>query len=243
MSESLRVAVAAEGPTDFTVLEAILEAILTVEFRLDPLQPERSAAFGAKEHGSTGVGWGGVYRWIRQAREEGGGAVSGSSVFDRHDVLIVHVDADVATKTYASASIKDAPRDDLPCNMPCPPASDTTNALRAVVLNWLGEASSIPPNLVMCTPSMKMDAWVIAAVAPSNAMVLREDWECRVDPDSQLTALPRSQRFEKTQNGYRGKYHEIMAGWHGVTATLTEAARFQEDFLSVLSGHEGNANV
>ena len=55
MSEPLRVAVAAEGPTDFTVLEAILEAILTVEFRLDPLQPERSAAFGPS--GRTGVGW------------------------------------------------------------------------------------------------------------------------------------------------------------------------------------------
>lgn len=55
MSESIRVAVAAEGPTDFTVLEAILDAILTVDFRLDPLQPERSAAFGPQEHESTGV--------------------------------------------------------------------------------------------------------------------------------------------------------------------------------------------
>ena len=238
MSESLRVAVAAEGPTDFTVLEAILDAILTVEFRLDPLQPERSAAFGAKEHGSTGVGWGGVYRWIHQAREEGGGAVSGSSVFDRHDVLIVHVDADVATKTYASASIKDAPRDDLPCEMPCPPASDTTNALRSVVLNWLGETSS-PPNLVMCTPSMKMDAWVIAAVSPDNPMVRREDWECRADPDSQLKALRKGQRFEKSQSGYLGKYDEIKGGWRGVAETLTEAARFQEDFLGVVSRQAG----
>ena len=214
---------------------------MTVEFRLDPLQPERSAAFGPKEHESTGVGWGGVYRWIRQAREEGGGAVSGSSVFDRHDVLIVHVDADVATKTYASTGIKDAPRD-LPCGRPCPPASDTTNALRTVVLNWLGE-TSIPPNLVMCMPSMKMDAWVIAAVSPENPVVQKADWECRADPLSQLAALPKRQRFEKSQSGYLGKYDEIMAGWRGVAETLTEAARFQEDFLSGLSGHGSNPNA
>ena len=236
VSDPIRVAVAAEGPTDVIVLQAVLETLLAgVEFRLNQLQPEGSAAFGATDYGDTGLGWGGVYRWSRQSSAEGDGAVSGSSVFDNHDLLVVHVDADVATKTYASARISDAPFDDLPCSRPCPPASETTDALRAVVLNWLGETSS-PPKLVMCTPSMKMDAWVVSAVWPENPLVGGEDWECRADPDSQLTALPKSMRFEKSQRGYRGKHREIKAGWRGVADTLAEAGRFQQELLSALFG-------
>ena len=236
MSEPLRVAVAAEGPTDVIVLEAVLESLLAdVEFRLNPLQPEGSAAFGATACGDTGVGWGGVYGWSRQASDEGDGAVSGSSVFDSHDVLIVHVDADVARKTYVTAGIIDAPNDDLPCSRPCPPAHDTTNALRAVVLNWLGETSN-PPNVVMCTPSMKMDAWVVSAVWPENPLVHRDDWECRADPESQLAALPKGRRIKKSKSGYREKHQQIKSGWRDVAQTLTEAERFGGELLSALSG-------
>ena len=171
MSDPLRIAVAVEGPTDVIVLEAILCALLPgVEFELQTLQPEGSAAFGTMD-----AGWVGVYRWSRQVACEGGGSVSGSSALSNHDVLIVHIDADVAGKTYASGSIRDAPcDDDLPCEEPCPPPDKTTNALRAVVLNWLGE-SACPSRIVLCTPSKNIEAWVLAAVWPENNVVRRCD--------------------------------------------------------------------
>ena len=72
MSEPLRIAAAVEGPTDAIVLEAVLKALLQdADFVFQTLQPEGSAAFG-----NTGVGWVGVYRWIRQSASEGGGSVS-----------------------------------------------------------------------------------------------------------------------------------------------------------------------
>ena len=115
MSEPLRVAVVLEGTTDEVVLEAILRALLPhdTEFDLDRLQPEGSIVFG-----STGGGWPGVYRWCRQSAREGGGSVSGSSALTYHDLLIVHVDADVAGKRYADGAIQDAPREGLPCEEP-----------------------------------------------------------------------------------------------------------------------------
>ena len=178
MSECLRLALAVEGPTDRIALKAILDAVLPDrEFQIQTLQPEGSVAFESATTPKTGMGWGGVYRWCRQSASEGGGSVSDSTVLDHHDLLIVHIDADVAGKTYASINIHNAPHDDLPCESPCPPARSTTDPLRMAILNWLGE-TNCPPDVVLCTPSKKTDAWVLAAVWPDNPLVSRGDWEC-----------------------------------------------------------------
>ena len=234
MSEPLRIAAAVEGPTDAIVLEAILKALLQgEEFEFQTLQPEGSVAFDSASFSSTGVGWVGVYRWSRQSLREGGGSVSGSSALLHHDVLIVHVDADVAGKTYASGSIRDAPCEDLPCEEPCPPPDRTTNALRAVVLNWLGE-HECPPQIVLCTPSKSIEAWVLAAIWPENNVVRRGDWECRPDPEGQLAALPKHRRFEKHPGDYRRRQSEIEKAWPQVSERLMEAARFEAEFLAAI---------
>ena len=234
MSEPLRIAAVIEGPTDAIVLEAILSALLPdTDFEFQTLQPEGSVAFGSAPFNRTGVGWVGVYRWSRQSVCEGGGSVSGSSALPYHDVLIVHVDADVASKTYADGNIQDAPYEDLPCEEPCPPPDGTTNALRAVVLNWLGE-HECPPRIVLCTPSKSIETWVLAAIWPENDVIRRDDWECRPNPEGQLAALPGHRRFKKRPDDYRRKQSEIAKAWPEVSARLTEAARFEAEFLAAL---------
>ena len=232
MSEPLRVAAAVEGPTDVIVFRAILGALLPdTDFVFQTLQPEGSAAFGSAPSGGTGVGWVGVYRWSRQSACEGGGSVSGSSALSNHDVLIVHVDADVAGKRYADGNIQDAPCEDLPCERPCPPPCETTNALRAVVLNWLGEHEH-PSRVVLCTPSKSIEAWVLAAVWPEGEVIRRDDWECRPNPGGQIAALPMHRRFRKRPDDYRRKQGDMERAWPEVSARLTEAARFETEFLS-----------
>ena len=234
MSDPLRIAAAVEGPTDAIVLRAILSALLPdMEFEFQTLQPEGSVAFGFPSFGRTGAGWAGVCRWSRQSVREGDGSVSGSSVLSYHDVLIVHVDADVAGKTYADGNIRDAPCEDLPCERPCPPPHETTNALRAVILNWLGEHER-PPRIVLCTPSKSIEAWVLAAIWPENRMVRRDDWECRPNPEDQLGALPKPRRFRKRPDDYRSKKSEIVEGWPQVSQRLTEAARFEAEILAAI---------
>ena len=232
MSEPLRVAAAVEGPTDVIVFRAILGALLPdTDFVFQTLQPEGSAVFGSAPSGGTGVGWVGVYRWSRQSACEGGGSVSGSSALSNHDVLIVHVDADVAGKRYTDGNIQDAPCEDLPCEQPCPPPCETTNALRAVVLNWLGEHER-PSRIVLCTPSKSTEAWVLAAIWPEGDVVRRDDWECRPNPEGQLAALPMHRRFRKRPDDYRRKQGDMERAWPEVSARLTEAARFEAEFLS-----------
>ena len=195
MSDPLRVAAIVEGPTDSIVLAAAIESLLPgEEFEFQTLQPELSAAFEAPG-GEMGLGWSGVYRWCRQAADEGGGCVSQASVFAFHDLLVVQMDADVAGMTYKSGRIEDE-SDDLPCEKPCPPASDTTDALRLVILRWMGE-TEVPDQLVLCTPSKSMEAWVMAALFPNNKVLARRGWECHADPAAQLGQQPTRQRIEK----------------------------------------------
>ena len=234
MSEPLRVAAAVEGPTDAIVLRAVLDRLLgNAEFEFQTLQPEGSAVFGSAPFGKTGVGWGGVYRWARQSATEGGGSVAGSSVLSNHDLLIIHVDADVAGTTYASAGVRHPPCQDLPCERDCPPADQTTNALRTVVLRWLGLRRSVP-RLILCTPSKNTEAWVIAAVWPENPLMLRGDWECHPNPQHQLRAMPLARRVRKRATDYRAKQREIAAAWPGVSARCTEASRFEREFRAAL---------
>lgn len=235
MSEPVRVAVAVEGPTDAVVIKAIVHRLLgESDFELQVLQPETSSAFGANAGGETGLGWPGVFRWCRQASMEGGGSVSSSTVFENHDVVVVHVDADVASLTYGGGNVLDPPRNDLPCDRPCPPASATINKLREVVLNWLGE-KHCPDRLVLCMPSKSMDSWVVVALWPDNSVVARGNWECRNDPSAQLSALPKGRKLSKTRMDYERRANDIANGWPNVASTLTEAERFEAELWALVS--------
>ena len=139
----------------------------------------------------------------------------------------------MAGKTYTSGNIRDAPCEDLPCEEPCPPPENTTNALRTVVLNWLGE-QECPPRTVLCTPSKSIEAWVLAAICPKNRLVRQDDWECHLNPESQLATLPKGQRFKKRPKDYRRKEGELEKAWPCVSARLTEAKRFETEFLAAL---------
>ncbi len=145
-------------------------------------------------------------------------------------MLVVHVDADVAEKKYTDGSIRDAEYEDLPCVAPCPPPERTTNALRSVVLNWLGEPVC-PPRIVLCTPSKNIEAWLLAAVWPDNNVIRRGNWECRSSPEHQLRALPKARRFERTPDDYKARQGRLTEAWPQVSETLTEAARFERELL------------
>jgi len=98
MSSTLRIALVAEGITDYVVLNAAIESMLNGRsFILNPLQPEGSVAFtGGGDAGPLGGGWKGVYKWSRQSTLRGGGRLTGDPLFIKHDLLVLHLDADVA---------------------------------------------------------------------------------------------------------------------------------------------------
>ena len=104
MSSAVRIALVAEGITDYVVINAFVAAILgDRSFDLKLLQPEGSVAFtGGGNAGLFGGGWKGVYQWCLQSVQRGGGRSNGDPLFISYDLLLLHLDADVASEDPAN---------------------------------------------------------------------------------------------------------------------------------------------
>ncbi len=232
VSDPVRVALVAEGPTDLVVVEAILRSVLEDrEFVIKQLQPESSVAFGP-----LGGGWSGVYYWCRQSAKRGGGRLGGDESWSiGHDLLILHCDADVAGQDYESAGIQPAACDEaLPCEKPCPPAYATIAVLRNVVLSWGGE-TTIPPRIVLCIPSKATEAWVVTALCPTDQEVQKGTaFECHSNPENRLGQQPTAKRFRKRTADYRQRLHVLAKAWPKVASVLGEAKRFQSELIAAL---------
>jgi hypothetical protein len=155
-----RLLLACEGPTDKVLVEAAV-ANHVGDYVVTVLQPELSSM---QDQGPFGGGWKGVRRWCQQVREQG----SLPHVLNSGDALIIHVDADVASD------------DEINCERTCPPASDTTDAVRQVVKGWLGEAE-LPSRAVLCVPSKATEAWALAGLFPADGLLT--NIECRAKPE------------------------------------------------------------
>ncbi len=242
MSDLPRVGVVAEGPTDFTIISSIIASVLPVDdVEVSALQPEMSEAFAPVEN-ELGFGWAGVYRWCRQAAEQGNGHAGRSPSLQGFDLIVVHVDADVAGKTYTSAGI-DETAGDLPCQRPCPPAGNTVEALRRVLLRWMGD-SSVPASFVLCIPSKALETWILSAFYPMDAKKFAPI-ECRPDPSAILQGKPVKGRWvsggRKQVQVYRERAVEVADRWESVKRACPEAERFEKDATTAWRTGRGQA--
>ncbi len=232
MSEPVRIALVAEGPTDGVVIKTAIRSILgSGNFVLTQLQPEESVAFG-----QAGTGWVGVYRWCKQSAQRGTGQILRDAVlFHTYDIVVVHLDADVASCNYGQGAITpDAGDGDLPCACACPPASATCDALRQVLLTWCG-LSSAPAKVVICMPSKNTETWVLTALFPGDPAVTAEI-ECLSNPGARLSQQPKHKRIKKSRRDYQSHESELAANWARLAAPqgLGEAARFQTELRAAL---------
>lgn len=237
MSKPVRIALVAEGVTDYEVLRAAIESMLNGRsFDLKLLQPEGSVAFtGEGDAGPLGGGWKGVYKWCLQAAQRGGGSLSGDPLFMGYDLLVLHLDADVADENPANQHRDPIPElaGILPCAQNCPPPSATTNPLRQVLLSWVGEGQ-IPQQTVLCTPSKSTEAWVMGVFFPQDREMTRRGWECHPNPEKRLGQQPLRHRFSKRQRDYQSRQADLQAGWPTIVARLSEAQRFHDDFVTAV---------
>lgn len=137
----LRVGIVAEGATDFLVLEAIMKTV-TPELEFVHIHPAPAPV------SRFGNGWRGVKAWCEENGPELETYRRGITS-EALDLLVIHVDCSMADK--------------LGVERPCPPANDTALELKQTIEEtWLGRVPP-PEFVVLATPAMSSDAWVISA--------------------------------------------------------------------------------
>ncbi|EFL52991.1 conserved hypothetical protein [Solidesulfovibrio fructosivorans JJ]] len=205
------IGVIAEGITDFYIIEAALNAILTESFTVNLIQPEEPM-------GCTGGGWPGVYRWCRQVSAAGGETLASSPLLSEYDIIIIHLDADVSTSQYSDGNITDNPNNDLPCQINWPPICDTIDRLVAVVEGWLSPLV-IDPHSVLCIPSFCTESWVAVGVFGKNDRSILNDIEFYDKIYQYLHGMPSRQRLVGTKDG---KFKKNTQKYKVNRSTITE---------------------
>ena len=225
------VGIVAEGPTDVSVLRAVIEAVVGAEVEARLLQPEACDTYG--NFGDRGPGWKGVRAWCTQMRDEFGAVANflGPGYGNEIDLLVVHIDADVASDS------------EIGCERPCPPAESTVEALDEIVLRWLGLAQRIP-SLVLAVPSRSMEAWVLAALASIEG-VASPCSECNRNPKGFFDRNPWKKYTRTPQRRQRAKQEcweelaTLVAREWPAVRKLKLADRFEEHVRSGLVNREG----
>jgi hypothetical protein len=228
MSE-LRIALVAEGPTDYEIINAALRAVLPQAFVMKLLQPEATQPY-------MGNGWGGVLKWCHAARARHAGSLDSDPTLVGFDLLIIHLDVDVARSRYADlgqeaeAMAREANWHGLPCALPCPPVTDTCARLAAVLNSWLGRAAPCGRTLY-CLPAQSSGTWLAAAVLPHGHALLA-GVECNVGVEPGLALLPKKERIKKTVREYRLQAPRITTEWVRVKQACSQASDFEQTLLT-----------
>ncbi len=116
-----------EGKRDFPVLKAALLAVCSEIEAVIPIYPPRDEILQGlyRQEGVAGTGWTGVKQWCKRYGLEMYEFME--SYGEPLDLLVLQVDATIAHNSALNLK-----------QQPCPPASDTTNDLHALVIDWLG---------------------------------------------------------------------------------------------------------
>ena len=228
----LRIALVAEGPTDYEVIQAALQSVLAKPFTMVQLQPEAT-------QGIMGTGWCGVLKWCQAAHQRHQlhhGSIDTDPTLVGFDLIIIHLDVDVASKQYddcgepLAAIAQDSNWGSLPCKQPCPPVSNTVDLLGVVIKSWLGQVTPGDRTL-FCLPAQSSGTWLAAAVLDSSDPLL-VNCECELTLESRLEQLPKAQRIKKTKRDYEKHAAHITEKWLQVKQICTQAEDFENLVLA-----------
>jgi len=227
----LRIALVAEGPTDYEVIQAALKSVLAKPFTMVLLQPEATP-------GIMGTGWCGVLKWCQAAHQRHHGSIDTDPTLVGFDLIIIHLDVDVASKQYGdcgralAAVAQDSNWGSLPCKQPCPPVSNTVDLLGVVIKSWLGQVTPGDRTL-FCLPAQSSGTGLAAAVLDSSDPLLANG-ECDLTLESRLEQLPKDRRIKKTPRDYRSHAPHITQQWLQVKQICTQAEDFEHLVLAAI---------
>ncbi len=152
MSEPRTAALVCEGQTDVPIFRALIQELWPSVEQVLPLQPELDETGRAKGR----AGWSEVRAWCEQHADDLGDVLN-PAIADPIDLLLIAIDVDIAIE----AGIADPPRQ---------VGTYESSRLRETMRSWLRTKGRrrVPEVVVVSTPVMAIEAWVIAALFPKR---------------------------------------------------------------------------
>jgi hypothetical protein len=211
----LRVGIVAEGKSDWLALEEIMRSVQP-DIDFERLRPDLTL-ISRSPHG-----WRGVKAWCRENGSRLEALMSGVVGRPLH-LLVIHADCSMAHNEEAVH--------------PCPPAQATADALRMVMTGaWLG-CDVLPRFVVLATPSLTMDTWVVAALDPPYEG--QNPLECDDEAERELVRRRvlrlRDGEVKKPERQFRPLAEKMAERLDEVCAACSEAARFRREIQLALS--------
>ncbi len=197
-------AVVCEGQTDVPILRAALHEIWPELQEVRCLQPELDETHRAKGP----AGWGHVKAWC-EAHADDLEEVLSPDLGDPIDLLVIAIDVDIAI----DAGISDPPKR---------VGLYETTRLREQMTAWLLEASSrgsLPSAVVLSTPVMAIEAWIIAALFPKQRSPEKLE-----DPAEALVARKKLRRSARDGKAWK-EFHIYRDTFAPVVARRLERVR------------------
>lgn len=214
MSE-YRVGIIAEGPTDLPVIKAIVKLVFSSDtFIFTDISPTSEEI--SKQKKKEGFGWGGVYRVCKGLKDRLELLSLAQAPFD---FLIVHLDGDVATKTYSSIkevvepdAVTDAAQNDT--------VAEICFKLESVLKKWINSDTQI---IIPCIPYICTETWAGNWLYP-------DEWEQIVEESSEeavyqlLIQLGHGKIAKKSRLIYRkdGKPKKVTSNYRTLANHLTK---------------------
>ncbi|MBU0516091.1 MAG: hypothetical protein KJ621_15115, partial [Proteobacteria bacterium] len=142
-------------------------------------------------------------------------------IWPRLDLLVIHVDADIA--------------DDLDLRLRCRSAARFAGAVRGRVRSWC--RPPIPKNVVFAVPCLRTETWIHAALARRPLANI----ECNPGVDEALAdmGLQSRGRHRKRTDKYRRASRRVAANFDRVARRCGEARRFQQRLETILHLRDG----
>jgi hypothetical protein len=210
MSSPRVAALVCEGQTDVPVLRAVIQATWPEVDDVRCLQPE----LDEMERQKGRAGWNQVKAWCERHSDRLD-EVLVPDLGDPIDLLIIAVDMDIAIH----AGIADPPKN---------PGVYESPRLRATMSGWLtsNPVGRPPSAIVLSTPVMAIETWIIAAVYPKQRSPERiADPASWLADKGKLRRSPRDQKPWKELHLYRTFGANVATKLKQVRKACTEADR------------------
>lgn len=206
-----------EGPSDFGLFEAVVRKLWPAVSRVLPLQPLVDELTG---HAQGATGWTGVKAWCQEYAGKLD-LVIDPGIGPPLDLLVIAIDADIATEALAEEPRLASSSTHLPTR------------LRAQIKAWLDITNDValPPAVVVSAPTMAIEAWVVAAMFPSQRAPEQLHSPAKFLVAKRLLAMDsrRPGKVQKPPQTYRRFAAQLAAEFDRVRKRCPEARQTAED--------------